>query len=136
MPDQTNILPGTLDVLILKAVSLGPQHGYGVLLRVGQITGGAFLIEQGALYPALYRLEHRGLLMAEWGTSDNNRRAKFYSLTASGRSQLQKETGPVGTGLPRRWGQHWAPRKSDSDIVRAITFVGFNPMTALRQGQR
>lgn len=93
MPDQTNILPGTLDVLILKAVSLGPQHGYGVLLRVGQITGGAFLIEQGALYPALYRLEHRGLLMAEWGTSDNNRRAKFYSLTASGRSQLQKETG-------------------------------------------
>ena len=93
MPDQTNILPGTLDVLILKAVSLGPQHGYGVLLRVGQITGGAFLIEQGALCPALYRLEHRGLLMAEWGTSDNNRRAKFYSLTASGRSQLQKETG-------------------------------------------
>ena len=93
MPEQTNILPGTLDVLILKAVSLGPQHGYGVLLRVGQITGGAFLIEQGALYPALYRLEHRGLLEAEWGTSDNNRRAKFYSLTASGRSQLQKETG-------------------------------------------
>ena len=93
MPDQINILPGTLDVLILKAVLLGPQHGYGVLLRVGQITGGAFLIEQGALYPALYRLEHRGLLMAEWGTSDNNRRAKFYSLTASGRSQVQKETG-------------------------------------------
>ena len=93
MPEQTNILPGTLDVLILKAVSLGPQHGYGVLLRVGQITGGAFLIEQGALYPALYRLEHRGLLEAEWGTSDNNRRAKFYSLTASGRNQLQKETG-------------------------------------------
>jgi transcriptional regulator len=91
MPDQTNILPGTLDILILKAVSLGPQHGYGVLLRVEQITGGAFLIEQGALYPALYRLEHKGLLKTEWGVSDNNRRAKFYSLTAAGRKQLRAD---------------------------------------------
>lgn len=97
MPEPTTLLPGTLDVLILKAVSLGPEHGYGVLLRVEQITGGAFLIEQGALYPALYRLEHRGLLKAEWGTSSNNRRAKFYRLTASGRRHLEKETG--------RWNQ-------------------------------
>jgi PadR family transcriptional regulator PadR len=85
-------LPGTLDLLILKAVSLGAQHGYGVLLRVEQITGGALVIEQGALYPALYRLEHQGLLDAEWGTSDNNRRARFYSLTAAGRKRLRVET--------------------------------------------
>ena len=86
------LLPGTLDLLILKAVSLGPQHGYGVLLRIGQITGGALRIEQGALYPALYRLEHRGLLGTEWGTSENNRHAKFYRLTAAGRKQLRAET--------------------------------------------
>ena len=92
MPQQTSVLPGTLDVLILKAVSLGPQHGYGVLLRIEQITDGTFLIEQGALYPALYRLESRGLLETEWGTSENNRRAKFYRLTAAGRKQLGKQT--------------------------------------------
>jgi transcriptional regulator len=93
MPDQqAELLPGTLDLLILKAVSLGPQHGYGVLLRIEQITGGALTIEQGALYPALYRLEHQGLLDTEWGTSDNNRRAKFYSLTAAGRRRLKEET--------------------------------------------
>jgi transcriptional regulator len=86
------LLPGTLDLLILKAVSLGPQHGYGVLLRIEQISGGALDIEQGALYPALYRLEHQGLLDTEWGTSDNNRKAKFYSLTASGRKRLKVET--------------------------------------------
>src|SRR5881227_4495647 len=85
------LLPGTLDLLILKAVSLGPQHGYGVLLRIEQISGGALAIEQGALYPALYRLEHQGLLDAEWGTSDNNRRAKFYRLTAAGRRRLRAE---------------------------------------------
>ena len=84
-------LPGTLDLLILKAVSLGPQHGYGVLLRIGQISGGALTIEQGALYPAFYRLEHRGLLDTEWGTSENNRRAKFYRLTAAGRKRLRAE---------------------------------------------
>jgi transcriptional regulator len=78
MPDRTNVMPGTLDLLILKAVSLGPQHGYGVLLRIEQITGQALVIEQGALYPALYRLDHQGLIESEWGTSDNNRRAKFY----------------------------------------------------------
>ena len=89
---QAEILPGTLDLLILKAVSLGELHGYGVLLRIQQISGGALLIEQGALYPALYRLEHRGLLDTEWGTSDNNRRAKYYRLTAAGRRRLKEET--------------------------------------------
>ena len=92
MAPQAELLPGTLDVLILKAVSLGAQHGYGVLLRIEQITGGALAIEQGALYPALYRLEHQGLLSTEWGTSDNNRKAKFYSLTAAGRKRLKTET--------------------------------------------
>jgi PadR family transcriptional regulator PadR len=86
------LLPGTLDLLILKAVSLGPQHGYGVLLRIGQITGGALKIEQGALYPALYRLEHKGLLDTEWGTSENNRRAKYYRLTAAGHKRLRAES--------------------------------------------
>ena len=92
MVQQAELLPGTLDVLILKAVSLGAQHGYGVLLRIEQITGGALTIEQGALYPALYRLEHQGLLDTEWGTSDNNRKAKFYSLTPAGRRRLKAET--------------------------------------------
>jgi PadR family transcriptional regulator PadR len=86
------ILPGTLDLLILKAVSLGPLHGYGVLLRIEQISRGGFLIEQGALYPALYRLIHQGLLEAEWGTSSNNRRARFYRLTTAGRRRLKTET--------------------------------------------
>src|SRR5690349_23923233 len=86
-----NILPGTLDLLILKALSLGPQHGYGVLLRIEQITGQALAIEQGALYPALYRLEHQHLIQAEWGTSDNNRRAKFYQLTPEGRKRFKEE---------------------------------------------
>src|SRR6185312_17394911 len=92
MDSTAQILPGTLDLLILKAVSLGPLHGYGVLLRIQQISGEALLIEQGALYPALYRLERQGLLDTEWGTSDNNRRAKFYSLTAAGRKRLRAET--------------------------------------------
>ncbi len=92
MPASATILPGTLDLLILKAVSLGPQHGYGVLLRIEQISGSALAIEQGALYPALYRLEHQGLLDTEWGTSENNRRAKFYTLTATGRKRLRAET--------------------------------------------
>ena len=91
MPQPTGPLPGTLDLLILKAVSLGPQHGYGVLLRIEQITGQAMAIEQGALYPALYRLEYKGLLKSEWGLSDNNRRAKFYSLTKAGRRQFKSE---------------------------------------------
>jgi PadR family transcriptional regulator, regulatory protein PadR len=92
MGHQADLLPGTLDLLILKAVSLGPQHGYGVLVRIGQISNGALAIEQGALYPALQRLERQGLLAAEWGTSDNNRRAKFYQLTAAGRRRLARES--------------------------------------------
>lgn len=92
MPDQAQILPGTLDLLILKAVSLGPLHGYGILLRIEQISRGALLIEQGALYPALFRLVRQGLLKASWGTSENNRRAKFYQLTTGGRRRLRQET--------------------------------------------
>ncbi len=91
MTSQAQILPGTLDLLILKAVSLGPLHGYGVLLRIEQISHGALLIEQGALYPALFRLVRQGLLKASWGTSDNNRRAKFYELTSTGRKRLRQE---------------------------------------------
>jgi len=85
-------LPGTLDLLILKAVSLGELHGYGILLRIQQISNDALTIEQGALYPAPYRLEHQGLLETEWGTSDNNRRAKYYRLTPAGRRRLKEET--------------------------------------------
>src|SRR5262247_2044159 len=92
MPARAQLLPGTLDLLILKAVSLGPLHGYGVLLRIGQISGQALLVEQGALYPALFRLVRQGLLEASWGTSENNRRAKFYELTAAGRARLREET--------------------------------------------
>lgn len=88
---QVDLLPGTLDLLILKALSLGPEHGYGILLRIEQISGGRILVQQGALYPALYRLDDRGLLATEWGTSDNNRRAKFYSLTPAGRTALRGE---------------------------------------------
>ncbi len=91
MPPRAGLLPGTLDLLILKAVSLGPLHGYAVLLRIEQITGGALLVEQGALYPALFRLENRGLLAGEWGVSENNRRARFYRLTPAGRRQLKTE---------------------------------------------
>jgi len=91
MSGQAQLLPGTLDLLILKAVSLGPLHGYGILLRIGQISARALLIEQGALYPALFRLVRQGLLKAEWGTSDNNRRAKFYKLTRTGQRQLEAQ---------------------------------------------
>jgi transcriptional regulator len=87
------LLPGTLDLLILKAVSLGPLHGYAVLLRLQQLTGGALTIEQGALYPALHRLEHQGLLKARWGLSENNRRARFYTLTSAGQRRLLEEIG-------------------------------------------
>jgi PadR family transcriptional regulator, regulatory protein PadR len=92
MDATAQILPGTLDLLILKAVSLGPLHGYGVLLRIAQISKGALLIEQGALYPALFRLVRQGLLKAKWGTSENKRRAKYYELTAAGRKRLGEET--------------------------------------------
>ena len=92
MTKNAELLPGTLDLLILKAVSLGELHGYGVLLRIQQISGGSLQIQQGALYPALYRLEHQGLIESEWGVSDNNRRAKFYHLTTLGRQRLRDES--------------------------------------------
>jgi transcriptional regulator len=92
MPERADLLPGTLDLLILKAVSLGPLHGYGVLLRIQQISAGALQVEQGALYPALFRLEEQGLLATEWGISENNRRAKFYRLTRKGSKRLDQAT--------------------------------------------
>ncbi len=92
MGKQIDLLQGTLDMLILKAVSLGPLHGYGVLLRIQQISGGQLEIQQGSLYPALYRLEHQGWIASEWGESENNRKAKFYQLTAAGRKQLRAES--------------------------------------------
>ena len=110
--DPAGILPGTLDLLILKAVSLGQLHGYGVLLRVQQMTQGGLTVEQGALYPALYRLERQGLLETEWGTSENNRRAKYYQLTTAGRKRLREQTEGwnrmvdiMGTALKARPGE-------------------------------
>ena len=92
MTDSADILRGTLDLLILKALSWGPLHGYGVARWIAAATGDALRIEEGSLYPALHRLEERGLLTAEWGTSENNRRAKFYRLTADGKRRLRAET--------------------------------------------
>ena len=91
MANTAELVPGTLDLLILKSVSLGKLHGYGVLLRIEQITGGALQIQQGALYPALYRVEQQGLIDSEWGVSENNRRAKYYRLTPLGRQRLRDE---------------------------------------------
>jgi len=92
MGDSVELMQGTLDLLILKAVSLGPLHGYGVLLRIQQISGRALTVQQGSLYPALYRLEHQGVIGSEWGESENNRKAKFYRLTDAGRLRLTEET--------------------------------------------
>ena len=92
MGKRIDLLQGTLDMLILKAVSLGPLHGYGVLLRIQQISGEQLEIQQGSLYPALYRVEHQGWIASEWGESDNNRKAKFYELTRAGRKQLGAES--------------------------------------------
>lgn len=86
------LLPGTLDMLILKALSLGATHGYGVLLRIEATSRSLLSLEQGSLYPALARLEDRGLISAEWGVSENSRRAKFYELTAAGAKRLEGET--------------------------------------------
>jgi transcriptional regulator len=99
------LLPGTLDMLILKALSLGPTHGYGVLLRIEETSRGLLSLEQGSLYPALNRLEARGLIASRWGTSDKNRRAKFYTLTSTGSRRLEGET--------RRW----------TEIVKAVSNV-------------
>jgi PadR family transcriptional regulator, regulatory protein PadR len=90
--DTTELLQGTLDLLILKAVSLGPLHGYGVLLRIQQISQNRLQIQQGSLYPALYRLEHQGLITSEWGESENKRKAKYYRLTGAGRRRFKEET--------------------------------------------
>jgi transcriptional regulator len=92
MAKQNDLLQGTLDMMVLKAVSLGPLHGYGVLLRIQQISGDRLEIQQGSLYPALYRLEHEGWIASEWGQSENNRKAKYYRLTAAGRRRLDAET--------------------------------------------
>jgi len=89
---QLELLQGTLDMLILKAVSLGPLHGYGVLLRIQQISKDRLEIQQGSLYPALYRLEHQGWITSEWGESENKRKAKYYRLTTAGKRRLQAET--------------------------------------------
>jgi PadR family transcriptional regulator len=90
--ENAEVLQGTLDLLILKAVSLEPMHGWGISQRIGQISRGVLEVNQGSLYPALHRLVQRGWLAAEWGTSENNRRARFYKLTAAGRRQLTAET--------------------------------------------
>jgi PadR family transcriptional regulator, regulatory protein PadR len=92
MGKELELLQGTLDMLILKAVSLGPLHGYGILLRIEQISKKRLEIQQGSLYPALYRMEDQGWINSEWGESENNRKAKFYSLTLAGRKRLQAET--------------------------------------------
>jgi transcriptional regulator len=97
MPNKLDLLQGTLDLLILKAVSLGPLHGYGVLLRIQQISGERLEIQQGSLYPALYRLEHQASITSEWGESENKRKAKYYRLTPAGKRQLQTEA--------ERWNQ-------------------------------
>lgn len=89
---STDLLQGTLDLLILKTLSLGPMHGWGVSQRIQQMSRNALQVNQGSLYPALHRLEERGWIRAEWGTSENNRRARFYELTAAGRKQLARET--------------------------------------------
>ena len=91
MANPAELLQGTLDLLILKAVSLGPLHGYAVLLRIQQMSRDELRVQQGSLYPALYRLEHQGLLASAWGESDNKRKAKYYTLTAAGRRRLKEE---------------------------------------------
>jgi len=92
MGKPLELLQGTLDLLILKAISLGPLHGYGILLRIQQISRDRLEIQQGSLYPALYRLEHQGWIGSEWGESENKRKAKYYRLTAAGKRKLQTES--------------------------------------------
>jgi len=90
--EQTDLLQGTLDLLILKTLALEPMHGWGIAQRIQQISRDVLQVQQGSLYPALHRLEQQGWIAAAWGTSENNRRAKFYRLTAAGRRQLERET--------------------------------------------
>ena len=102
---QLELIQGTLDMLILKAASLGPLHGYGILLRIQQLSRDRLEIQQGSLYPALYRLEHQGFIASEWGESENNRKAKYYTLTPAGRRRLQQEA------------RHW---NSMSEVIAGI----------------
>ena len=88
---QIDLLQGTLDLLILKSLSIGPNHGYAIATRIHQLSDDVLKVEEGSLYPALYRMEERGLIESEWGVTDNNRRAKFYKLTRKGRSAAQAE---------------------------------------------
>lgn len=90
--DKTDLLQGTLDMLILKSLQLGPMHGFGISVLIRQMSKEVLLVEQGSLYPALYRLEEQGWIASEWGVSDNNRKAKFYRLTPAGRKQLLEKT--------------------------------------------
>ena len=90
--EKSDLLQGTLDMLILKALHLEPMHGFGLSVRLRQMSRGVFQVEMGSIYPALCRLEARGWVKAEWGVSDNNRQARFYALTAAGRKQLEEET--------------------------------------------
>jgi transcriptional regulator len=91
MSDQTDVLQGTLDLLIMRAIALEPMHGWAISQRIQQVSDALLRVQQGSLYPALHRLEHQGWIAAEWGTSENNRRARFYSLTRAGRKQLENE---------------------------------------------
>ena len=130
MGKTADLLPGTLDMLILKAVSLKPLHGYGVLLRIRQISGDALEIPQGSLYPALYRLEHQDLITAEWGQSENNRRAKYYTLTSTGRRRLSRGNSrlePAGFRNCRGL-KHHVPRRYD--MFRPFAFSYFAPSFA------
>jgi PadR family transcriptional regulator PadR len=92
LPESMDLLQGTLDLLILKTVALEPMHGWGISQRIQQISKDVLQVQQGSLYPALHRLEHQGWIQSEWGASENNRRAKYYSLTRTGQKQLERET--------------------------------------------
>ena len=107
--DKPELLQGTLDLLILKSLQLEPMHGFGISIRIAQMSGDVLMIEQGSLYPALYRLVDQGWIKAEWGVSENNRKAKFYSLTSSGRRQLAAET------------ENWARVSSAINLVLGST---------------
>jgi PadR family transcriptional regulator, regulatory protein PadR len=96
-PDQTNLLQGTLDMMILKSLALDQMHGLGISRRIEQLTKGTFQVKPGSLFPALHRMEEEGWLTSSWGESENNRRAKYYRLTKTGRRQLDSET--------QRWGR-------------------------------
>ena len=91
MSDETDVLQGTLDLLILRTIADGPMHGWAIAQRIQQISDDLLRVQQGSLYPALHRLEHQGWMTADWGVSDNNRRARFYSLTRAGRRQVEAE---------------------------------------------